>query len=346
MTLKNLQDAAVEGKKILVRLDTDVSLSQTGKILDTTRLTAGRPTIDYLLSHSTTIILCGHVGRPKGSVVSSMSLLPVAKWYAENYELQITNYKLDEFDGWKLADDFLILENLRFYPGEEANDASFSQQLASLADIYVDDAFAVSHRKAASNVGVTAYLSSYAGMQLQKEVTELSKILENPARPLVIVIGGAKLETKLPLVSKMHQFADALLVGGKLVQEKGTLETITKEPGRAVLHIASPNENGLDISSQSVDEFISVIRDAKTVVWNGPVGKTSDEKDSVALGTKRIAESIVSTKAYTVVGGGDTLEYLDRIHLLGKFSFVSTGGGAMLSFLSGESLPALVPLII
>nr|MBP9719236.1 phosphoglycerate kinase [Candidatus Levybacteria bacterium] len=182
----------------------------------------------------------------------------------------------------------------------------------------------------------------------------LGKVLENPQRPLVVIVGGAKLETKLPLVSQMHHFADFVLVGGKLVQETQDIlkmqhEKLAPSPSgqKSVLLVADPNEKGVDITQNSVENFLQVLANAKTIVWNGPVGKTGKNSDAISQqGTLQIAQGIIATDAYSVVGGGDTIEFLASQKLLEKFSFVSTGGGAMLSFLSGEPLPALIPLLV
>jgi phosphoglycerate kinase len=352
MTLKKIQDTTVSGKKVLLRLDLDVPLTQTGEVADATRLKAGEETLHYLLNNHATVIVAGHLGRPKGEVKKEESIEPVAMWYAKKLNVKPVSVKLEQFDGWKLADNFFILENLRFFKGEETNDDAFAKSLAALADIYVDDAFAVAHREAGSNVGVTKFLPSFAGIQLQKEVAGLGKVLENPIRPLVVIVGGAKLETKLPLVEKMHHFADFVLVGGKLVQETQDIlqmqhEKLPPSPSgqKSVLLVADPNSDGLDITQNSVENFLQVIANAKTVVWNGPVGKTGkDATGNSEKGSALLAEGIINSGAYAVVGGGDTLEFLDSIKLLEKFSFASTGGGAMLSFLSGEPLPALIPL--
>lgn len=351
MNVKKIQDIDVTGKKVLLRLDLDVPLAPDFAILDTTRLEAGLETLQYLLSKNAQIIICGHLGRPKGEIKQEYSLAPVAKWFAENFKLQIETFTVDEFNGWKLSENLFLLENLRFFPGEESNDPEFSKQLAALADIYVDDAFAVSHRKAASNVGLTVFVPSYAGFQFQKEIAGLSKVLDDPQRPLVVIVGGAKLETKLPLVAKMHRFADFVLVGGKLIQETKDLlsmqhETLQPSPSghKSILLVADQNEKGTDITANSTENFLQVIADAKTIVWNGPLGKTSGE-DKALDGSLQVAKGIIATDAYTVVGGGDSLEFLEEAKMLEKFDFVSTGGGAMLSFLSGETLPGLTPLL-
>jgi phosphoglycerate kinase len=298
-------------------------------------------------------MVCGHLGRPKGVVNPTMSLSSVAEWFAKTFGTNPPEkIQLGDFSAWKLSEALFVLENLRFYPGEEANDEVFSKQLASLAQLYIDDAFAVSHRAAASNVGVTKFLPSVAGIQLQKEVEGLSKVLENPQRPLVAIVGGAKLETKLPLVSKMHHFADYVLVGGKLVQETQEILKVQHEAlepsasgQKSILLVAETDEKGLDISPNSAENFAQVIANGKTIVWNGPVGKTSGDERGEE-GTRKIAQAMIATSAYTVVGGGDSLEFLEREKMLEKFRFVSTGGGAMLSFLSGESLPALLVLSV
>lgn len=349
MDVKKIQDTEVSGKKVLVRFDLDVPLSETGEILDDTRLKASLETLHYLLEKGAHVTIMGHLGRPKGTVIPNMSLEAVARWYEKNsgrttQAAGSEKILVGEFSGWELSDTVTVLENLRFYPGEETNDTEFAKRLAALGEIYVDDAFAVSHRSAASNVGITEFLPSFAGIQLQKEISGLSKVLDNPAHPLVVIIGGAKLETKLPLVAKMHDIADTILVGGKLIEEKELLEKEMAVQKKATILVATPGENGLDISTESSEEFVKVIQKGKTIVWNGPVGKTNGDNQAVA-GTKAIADAMSSVTGYTVIGGGDTIEFLDREKMLNKFSFVSTGGGAMLAFLSGETLPAVTPLL-
>ena len=272
MTIKKIQDIDVANKKVLLRLDLDIPLSSSGEILDTTRLKAGLETLTYLLNHSAVVMIIGHLGRPKGEMKKEESLEPVAKWYEKelritslgsplrgNCELRMKEAKMEEFEGWELSEKLFLLENLRYYPGEEANDPDFSKKLAELADIYVDDAFAVSHRSASSNVGITAFLPSYAGLQFQKEIEGLGKIMTDPKRPLIVIVGGAKLETKLPLVSKMHHFADFVLVGGKLVQETKDIllmqhEQLPPSPSgqKSVLLVADPSQTGFDITQNSV----------------------------------------------------------------------------------------------
>lgn len=256
------------------------------------------------------------------------------------------------FTGWKLSDQLVVLENLRFFPGEKKNDLEFAQQLASLSDIYVNDAFATCHRKQASINAIATLLPHYAGFHLQKEITILSQVMLEPKRPLVVLIGGAKLETKLPLVEKMHHVADYVLVGGKIAHESRELFKVQHEKiaeRKSILQLAELNEDESDITPKSVENFIQIINTAQAIIWNGPVGITepfADQKfdHNSEQGTKLLAEAIASSTAYTVVGGGDTLSFLKKHDMLNKYSFYSTGGGAMLAFLSGEQLPGLEAL--
>lgn len=348
--LSDLKTANIKNKKVFLRLDLDIPLLKDGKIEDDTRLKDSLETLDYLLKNGATVFIAGHLGRPKG-VDNKLSLLPIASWYAKELRIaknELQKTKIEDFDGFKISDNLYLLENIRFYKGEEANDSEFSKKLASLADIYINDAFAVSHRNHASIVGVARLLPHFAGFRLRKEVETLSSLLENPKRPLVVIVGGAKIETKLPLVEKMHQFADYVLVGGKIAEETRTLLRVQHEkvPNRkSVLLVADLNSGETDITPKDAENFLQIINLAKTIVWNGPVGKTEGSEKNLEIGTAKLAKGIAQSGAYTVVGGGDTIGYLKKIGLLEKFSFVSTGGGAMLEFLSGEKLPGLQALV-
>jgi phosphoglycerate kinase len=292
------------------------------------------------------VIIVGHLGRPEGKD-EKLTLLPVVKWLSQNLKIQNANFntiKIGEFGGWELSDKISILENIRFYPEEEANNPQFAQKLSSLAQIFVNDAFATAHRAHASTEGVTHFLPAFAGLRVLEEVKVLSEILENPKRPLCVIIGGAKIETKLPLVKKMHAFADFVLVGGTLCGDEETILNVANEETthQSILLLAETLENKKDITLKSVENFIQVAKEAKTIVWNGPLGQIEEEE--YQKGTAILAESLVGIPAFTVVGGGDTVGFLRNKNLIDKFSFVSTGGGAMLEFLSGEKLPGLVVL--
>lgn len=348
MDLPYLNREGVFGKTVFLRLDLDVPLSQDGEIRDTSRLKAGLSTLDYLLKNKAKVIIGGHLGRPKKDD-TTLSLISVAKWFAANTRLPFFSLKsedIENFKGWRINNQLFLLENLRFYEGEEKNDPEFAKKLSLLAQIYVNDAFAVCHRNNASISMLPEYLPHFAGLRLQKEIKELSGILNNPKRPLVVIIGGAKIETKLPLVEKMHGFADYVLVGGEIAQQTRILLKLQHEKikGRkSVLLVADSNINGTDITLESMENFLQIVDLGKTIIWNGPMGKI-EEKDS-QKGTLELAGGIVKSKAFSIVGGGETVEFLDQINFLSKFSFVSTGGGAMLSFLSGEKLPGIEALL-
>ena len=339
MNLPSIKDADLKGKTVLLRADVDVTVTNK-KISDDFRLKTSLETLNYLLENASKVIICGHLGRPKGKD-ESLSLEIVADWYAKNLNGKVSKTKLSDFDAFEILPNLVLLENLRFDPGEEVDDPDFSKKLSLLAQVYVNDAFASSHRKHASIYGAAKLLPHFAGLHLEKEVEELSKVLENPVRPLTVIIGGAKIETKLPLVSKMHKFADYVLVGGELVEEdKVLLRVAHQKEGiiKSILFVADLTADGKDITEYSTQNFIQIISRSKTIVWNGPMGQFEQCFDQ---GTRELAQGIAESGAYSVVGGGNTVEFLEKEGLMGKFSFVSTGGGAMLEFLAGEKLPGL-----
>lgn len=352
--LKKINSGAIKNKTIILRADLDVPLKNE-RITDDTRLLAVIPTIEFILKNEAKIILIGHLGRPEGETCEQrksekFSLLPVVKWFNEKLEIKSSKLeaeKFGDFEGWKLSDRFSILENLRFYKEEETNDQEFAKRLASLGEVYVNDAFAVSHRNHASITGITKFLPSFAGLKLTEEIEVLSKVLENSKRPLVVIIGGAKIETKLPVVERMHQIADYILVGGEIAEQDKALlkvqheKVVNKKP---VLLVADLEEDKKDITKKSTENFSQILSKGETIVWNGPMGMISDTEKVYSRATKLIAEAIIKTKAKSIVGGGDTVGYLKRLNLLDKFSFVSTGGGAMLNFLAGEKLPGIEAL--
>ena len=360
MKLSLLKNANVTGKTVFLRADLDVPLGTQNsklktqnynskvKIEDDTRLIASLSTIEYLLKNQAKVIIAGHLGRPKG-IDRSLSLEPVARWFSIKYKVLSIRYgKRGGFDGWEITPKLFLLENLRFYNGEEKNDKEFAKKLASLADLYVNDAFAMCHRCHASIVGITEYLPHFAGFHLEQEIENLGRVIDHPQRPLIAIIGGKKIETKLPIVSKMHKIADYVLVGGKIAEESQVFiklehkETIGK---KSVLIVAELTPDGTGITEKSLNRFLDIIPLAKTVIWNGSMGYIGEKEDQFQA-TRKIAEAIIKSRAFSVVGGGDTVDFLNRIKALDKFSFVSTGGGAMLSFLSGEKLPGLEALTI
>lgn len=330
--MKLLRDIpSVQGKKVLVRADFDVPV-ESGQVEDDTRIKAVLPTLNFLLSKEAVILILAHLGRPEGKE-EKFSLKPVAKVLKGLLGKKINFLEEPAIQNFETIN---LLENLRFWPGEEGNDINFTKKLSSLGDFYVNDAFAVCHRAHASVVGIPKLLRSFAGANLEQEVNELSRVLEKPERPLVAIIGGAKIETKLPAIVNLSRVADKVLVGGKLMFE------VTKENLPANVIVANDDLDGKDIGTTSIDNFSKIIGQAAVVVWNGPLGVFEEEK--YASGTKAIAQALVGSRAYAIIGGGDTIAALNKFGLLAKISYVSTGGGAMLDFLAGEKLPGLEAL--
>lgn len=341
------QRTSFENKTVLLRVDTDIEV-QGKKIADDTRLTSSLETINYLTKNGAQVILIGHRGRPDGVRKKELSLEPVAAWYADQYKGNIEKTTFGEFSGWNITKQLGLLENIRYFKNEEENDDYLARSLASLGNLFVNEAFAVAHRAHSSTERITHYLPSYAGLHFTMEIEELENAMKNPSRPLAVLIGGAKIETKLPMVEKMHYIADYVLVGGEIAsQDKVLLEVQHKKmkDKKSILLVADFTDDHLDITPKSAENFVQVLQAAKTIIWNGPVGLTG--KSAIhERGTQRIAQAIAQLKGvHTIVGGGDTLVYLREEGLLNKFSFVSTGGGAMLEVLAGKLLPGVKPLL-
>ena len=328
-TLQDLPD--IVDKIVLLRADFDVAI-EGEKILDNTRIKAAIPTIKFLLDKKSKIILLSHLGRPQG-VDKTLSLKPI-KEVLETLIGQKVNF-FDNLED-KNFTSLNLLENLRFWPEEETNDLKFAKKLASLGEFYVNDSFAVCHRAHASIVGVPQFLPSFAGLRLEEEVKKLTQILKQPKNPLIAIIGGAKIETKLPAIKNLAKVADKVLVGGKLIFE------IQKENLEPNIIVASDDIDTKDIGKESIENFSQIISEAKEIIWNGPLGLFEQEK--YAVGTKAIAQAIIDSGAYSVVGGGETIAALNKFGFLDKMGYVSTGGGAMLEFLAGKKLPGLEAL--
>ncbi len=331
MKLPQIQDLKVEGKKVLLRTNYDVPLKEKGtKITTTTRIDESLPTIEYLLKRQAEIIIISHLGRPKGKVVPRLSLKPVSEYLGELLEQEIPLVK--EID--KLSEQnesVVILENLRFWPEEIENNRQFALKLADEASFFINDAFACAHRFHASVVSLPEILPSALGLDFLKEIEVLSQVKTKPQRPLVVILGGSK-GGKLERIERLANWADYVLVGGKLV---GFLpDVLPKKVIRATL-----NEESKDITLESIKKFKEIIGESKTVVWTGPMGVF--EEKGFAMGTEMIAKAVVESKAFSVVGGGDTEAALNKIGLEKSINFVSSGGGAMLEFLSTDSLPGI-----
>jgi len=363
MKLPLLENFDFKGKRVLVRCDLDVPIEK-GKVTDGTRLEESLPTVKYLLEHDATVILVGHLGRPlrqvytersrgaqgklQGKVVEELRLAPVAQKFKDLLNLQFTIYNLQLGNVliYKISENIVLLENLRFDPREEGNDLGFAKELASLGDFYVNEAFAASHRIHTSIVGVPKLLPHCAGFHFASEVENLSKVLESPKGPVAVVIGGAKPETKVKYIENFAKIADSVLVGGLLAKSeelKAKNQNLKLRTLGKTIIIADLLEDGLDIDDESVKEFCDIIRNAGTVVWNGPMGKYEEEKS--AGGTRKIAEAIAGFEGFSVVGGGDTIAALKKFGLLDKIDYISTGGGAMLEFLAKGTLPGIKALL-
>jgi len=305
--------------KVLVRCDLDVAVGPSGPE-EPYRLEACMETLNYIVHTGGFPVIIGHMGQPHGA-----------------YDAKLSTENLRGFFTQKLGENnFLLLENLRFDPREETNDEHFAQELARLGDIYVNECFSTSHRNHASFIAITKSLPSYAGFRLMKEIQTLTKLLESPQRPFSVIIGGAKLESKLPVVTKMLQLADYVLLAGKLgPQWKG------KKPNNLYLPVDYVGDQK-DLGPTTLETYARVLKKSKSVLWAGPAGMYEDER--YIKGTEFLARTMIINHINATVGGGDTIAALSKLKLLGKFDFVSVGGGAMLTFISEGTLPGIQAL--
>lgn len=387
LSKKTVRDLQAQGKRVLVRCDFNVPL-ENGAITDDNRIVASLPTIQHLVKQGARVILCSHLGRPKGGPDPSASLAPVAARLSEllgqnvpllpdciGEEVAVAVAKMN--DG-----DVVLLENVRFYAEEEKNDPAFAASLASLAELYVNDAFGTAHRAHASTEGVAHHLPAVAGFLIEKEINYLGQALENPKRPFVAIMGGAKVKDKIQVIDSLLPKVDQLVIGGGMAytffksqgHEIGTslldadsLEYCKKlldehrdkiilpvdiriapefksdAPSTVVAIDGIPaDQMGLDIGPQTQELFGEVIRKAGTVIWNGPVGVF--EWDAFAAGTISVAKALTESGGTTIVGGGDSAAAIEKFGFAERVSHVSTGGGASLEFLEGKALPGIVAL--
>lgn len=346
--VRTLKEFDVEEKRVLVRCDFDVPLSKEGEILDDFRIRQALPTIGYLMGNNAKVILIGHLGRPEGKVVKRLRSNPIAKRLGELLDRPVTKLndcvglEVEKTIGKMQPGEIFILENLRFHKEEEKNDEEFAKKLAGLGDFYINNAFANSHRNHASMTGISKYLPSAAGLDLVKEIEILSGLVENPKKPLVLIIGGSKVEeTKLKVIDRFSETAETFLLGGLVAEEIREKKLKLSKPEKIVWPIDETG-GGKDIGPKTVKLFKEKISVAKTIFWNGPLGMI--EKEEFSRGTKKIAKAIIGSCAFSVVGGGETVEFINKLDLADKFNHISTGGGAMLEFLSGEKLPGIESL--
>jgi len=337
MHLPSVKNLKVAGKRVLLRTNYDVPLSLTGWVVDETRIHESLPTIGYLLSQKAKIIIISHLGSPGGKVVLNLSLKPAVDVLSE-LVLDVTGkIKIPLIDKMGLKERFakkiVVLENLRFDAREEANDKNFAKKLASLADFYVNDAFACSHRRHASIVGIPKFLPAAFGFDFLEEVKVLTKLRGKPQKPVVLLLGGVK-EDKIEYAKKLIDWADWILVGGKLVEHDGIPALLNHHK-----IVGSLIKNGQDITMKTAEEFTKIMAKAKTIVWSGPMGNFYDS--NYEQGTKKIAEAVVKSGAFSVAGGGDTEAAITKFGLNKKIDFISSGGGAMLAFLAEGTLPGI-----
>lgn len=393
---RTLEEApSLKGKRVIVRAGFDVSI-EDGKVLDRERIDALLPTMQYILKEGGSLVILSHQGRPKGKrnpEFTQKPVLPVLEEILGREVLWADSCVGEETVAMAKAlkpGHVLFCENLRYEPGEEANDPAFAQELMKLGDMYVNDAFTNCHRNHASMVGLAELLPSFAGLQLTKELRHLGEVIDDPKRPLVLIISGAKMETKVPIIEQFLDKGDDILVGGCIANtfiaargcamgtskfEQEFADTAQKlllaadKPEQADIHVPldavvakSPDDvSGVqtvdveqipadaavfDLGPQTVDRYKQILSKAKMIVWNGPLGMY--ENEAFAEASKKTAEIVAEASrngATTIIGGGDTIDFHTRYGLsLDAYSFVSTGGGAMLEYISGKELPALKPL--
>ena len=389
---KTIEDIEVSGKRVLVRCDFNVPLKD-GVITNDKRIVAALPTIQYLVSHNAKVILCSHLGRPKGEYKEEFSLAPVAARLSELLGQDVKLAKDENVVGENakalvssMTDgQVILLENVRFRKEETKNEENFSKELASLADVYVNDAFGTAHRAHCSTTGVASFLPAVCGYLIQKEISVMGQALNNPKRPLVAILGGAKVSDKIGVINNLLEKVDTLIVGGGMAytffkaQGYGVGSSLCEEDkidlAKDMLKKAEekgvkfllPVDNklgdkfaedcqtqyadsdkipegwmGMDIGPKSIELFCNAVKDAGTVIWNGPMGVF--EMPNFAKGTNTIAQALADLDATTIIGGGDSVAAVNQAGLGDKMSHISTGGGASMEFLEGKELPGIAAL--
>ena len=392
MKKKTFKDIDAAGKKVFVRVDFNVPQDETGKITDDTRIRAALPTINYLVKQNARVILCSHLGRPKGVVNEKYSLKPVAERLSELTNLPV---KMAEDVIGKSAKtlvkemkdgEIVLLENVRFHAEEEENNEAFAKELASLADVFVNDAFGTAHRAHASTAGIANYIPAVAGFLMDSEIMALSNAVENAEKPLVVILGGAKVSDKINVIAKLMTKANTLLIGGamantflaakgynigfskyeadKVEVAKELMEQAESLNVNLVLPVDvsagsefSPNAKcknfavdkiasdyqAMDIGKKTRKIFAKEIKNAKTIIWNGPMGVCEFKK--FQKGTLAVAKAVAKSGAVSVVGGGDSAAAIQELGFANKVTHLSTGGGATLKFLEGATMPGVAMLL-
>ena len=331
-------------KRVLVRCDFNCPLDEKGEIVDDTRIKKIIPTIEDLIKKEAKVILISHLGRPEGKKIEKLKMDKIQEKLMEYLDLSIIkapdcigkNIEKETYE--MLPGEILLLENVRFHKEEEECKMSFAKKLSRLGDIFVQDAFSVCHRKHASVYLLPQLLPSFGGLLLKKEIKILENLLKNPKRPLVSIFGGVKIETKIEAIKELVAISDYVLLGGRIPVRMPFVSANIFFP----LDWKTKDGKPLDIGEKTISKYKEIIKKAKMILWNGPLGMF--EKKEFERGTKEIAKTIAETKAFKIAGGGETLLAIKKYQLEDKFDFLSTGGGAMLSFLAGERLPGLEAL--
>lgn len=388
MNKKTVKDIDLKGKKVFVRCDFNVPMDENQNITDNTRIVAALPTIKYLLEQNCKIILASHLGRPKGEVKPEFSLKPVAKELSRllGKEVIMANDVIGEDAMSKASNlkegEIMLLENVRFNREETDNDPEFAKKLASMAEIFVNDAFGTAHRAHASTTGIADYIPGVAGFLIEKELKFLGNAINNPERPFVAILGGAKVSDKIGVIDSLLDKVDTLMIGGGMaytffkaqgynvgnslceVEKTGlALEAMEKAKAKGVKLLLPidtkvgkefkpdtesktvawteiPDEwEGFDIGEKTIEMFKNELQNAKTVIWNGPLGLF--EFEQFAIGTNEIAKTLAELDATTIIGGGDSAAAVTKAGLADKMTHISTGGGASLEFLEGKKLPGI-----
>ena len=349
---KTVEDIAVAGKKVLVRCDFNVPLDENGNITDENRIVGALPTINYLIEKGAKVILCSHMGKPKGEPVPSLSLAPVAKSLSEKLGKEVVFAADDNVVGENAKaavaamkdGDVVLLENTRYRKEETKNVDEFSQELASIADVFVNDAFGTAHRAHCSNVGVTKYIDTAAcGYLIKKEIDFLGNAVNDPVRPLVAILGGSKVSSKISVINNLLEKVDTLIIGGGMAYTVVAKAFDNNAESKVVAEGGIEDGwQGLDIGPATIELFSNAVKDAKTVVWNGPMGVF--EMPNFAKGTNAIAAVLAEIDATTIIGGGDSVAAVNQAGLGDKMSHISTGGGASMEFLEGKELPGIVAI--
>lgn len=351
MGLKKIQNVNLEGRKVIMRVDLDVPI-ENGKIQDIYRVGSSKESIKHIISQrDTKLALLSHLGRPKNT-----KELQVEEPFDSHFSFRQMIQELQQIWGVKIRfvgslsrgaikkaldemreGEVLLLENVRFYHEETENNEDFARELASNFDFYVNESFAVSHREHASIVGLPKFLPAYAGLRFQQEIETLQRVRNHPEHPAIAVIGGAKIDTKLPLIESFIDNYDYVLVGGKVANE--AIDQGVAFDKKVILPVDFADENRFDIGEKTIQKFKDIIAQAETIVWNGPLGKF--EQEPFNHGTDEILDAIIESEAFSVTGGGESVQVLESRNKLDKISFVSVGGGSMLQYMSDGYLPAL-----